>query len=96
MRITDRRTKVWTIVRVSSGNFRVMYDFMVFGYYASAIGKVFFPTGNAFGSLMLVLMTFGAAFLMRPVGAIAANRKGRSTVAECADAVVGIPQYVGQ
>jgi len=47
-----------------------MYDFMVFGYYASAIGKAFFPSGSAFGSLMLSLMTFGAGFLMRPLGAL--------------------------
>jgi MFS family permease len=47
-----------------------MYDFMVFGYYASAIGKAFFPSGNPFVSLMLSLMTFGAGFLMRPLGAI--------------------------
>ena len=43
---------------------------MVFGYYASAIGQAFFPSGNAFVSLMLSLMTFGAGFLMRPLGAI--------------------------
>src|SRR5260370_40427210 len=47
-----------------------MYDFMVFGYYARAIGHAFFPSGNPFVSLMLSLMTFGVAFLMRPVGAI--------------------------
>jgi MFS family permease len=43
---------------------------MVFGYFASAIGKAFFPTGSAFVSLMLSLMTFGAGFLMRPLGAL--------------------------
>src|SRR5258706_5247702 len=47
-----------------------MYDFMVFGYYASAIGATFFPSGIPFVSLMLSLMTFGAGFLMRPLGAI--------------------------
>jgi MFS family permease len=47
-----------------------MYDFMVFGYYAAAIGNAFFPSGNPFLSLMLSLMTFGAGFLMRPLGAI--------------------------
>src|SRR5438093_8381009 len=47
-----------------------MYDFMVFGYYASAIGRAFFPTGNEYASLMLSLMTFVAGFLMRPVGAL--------------------------
>ena len=66
----DRRSKIWPVVRVSSGNFLEMYDFMVFGYYATAIGHAFFPSGNPFLSLMLSLMTFGAGFLMRPLGAI--------------------------
>jgi len=43
---------------------------MVFGYYAAAIGAAFFPSGNPFVSLMLSLMTFGAGFLMRPLGAV--------------------------
>ena len=66
----DRQSKISSVVRVSSGNFLEMYDFMVFGYYASAIGNAFFPSGNPFVSLMLSLMTFGAGFLMRPLGAI--------------------------
>jgi MFS family permease len=68
--LADRNAKIWSVVRVSSGNFLEMYDFMVFGYYASAIGRAFFPSGNPFVSLMLSLMTFGAGFLMRPLGAI--------------------------
>ncbi|MCU1243849.1 MAG: transporter [Candidatus Acidoferrum typicum] len=68
--LADRSAKIWSVVRVSSGNFLEMYDFMVFGYYASAIGRAFFPNGNPFVSLMLSLMTFGAGFLMRPLGAI--------------------------
>lgn len=67
---SERRAKFWSVVRVSSGNFLEMYDFMVFGYYASAIGKAFFPSGGAFLSLMFSLMTFGAGFLMRPLGAL--------------------------
>jgi metabolite-proton symporter len=67
---TDRNSKIWSVIRVSSGNFLEMYDFMVFGYYASAIGRAFFPSGSPFVSLMLSLMTFGAGFLMRPLGAI--------------------------
>jgi MFS family permease len=67
---SERNSKVWSVVRVSSGNFLEMYDFMVFGYYAAAIGRAFFPSGSPFVSLMLSLMTFGAGFLMRPLGAI--------------------------
>src|SRR6266404_5248266 len=66
----ERESKIWSVVRVSSGNFLEMYDFMVFGYYASAIGRAFFPSGSPFVSLMLSLMTFGAGFLMRPLGAL--------------------------
>jgi MFS family permease len=69
-RAKDRKSKIWSVIRVSSGNFLEMYDFMVFGYYAAAIGNAFFPSGNPFVSLMLSLMTFGAGFLMRPLGAV--------------------------
>ena len=67
---SERKQKIGSVIRVSSGNFLEMYDFMVFGYYASYIGTAFFPNGSAFVSLMLSLMTFGAGFLMRPLGAI--------------------------
>src|SRR5215469_47102 len=61
-----RREKVWSVVRVASGNFLEMYDFFVFGYYATAIGRAFFPTGSEFAQLMLAFMTFGAGFFDAP------------------------------
>ena len=71
------------MVRVATGNFLEMYDFMVFGYYAAAIGRTFFPKTSEFASLMLSLATFGAGFLMRPLGALVLgayiDRKGRRT-----------------
>jgi metabolite-proton symporter len=76
-------SKARTIFRVVSGNFLEMYDFMVYGYYAKAIADTFFPAGNEFLSLMLSLVTFGAGFLMRPLGAIFLgayiDRHGRRT-----------------
>ena len=63
-------SKVRQVARVAIGNFLVMYDFTVFGYYAAAIGRAFFSTQNEYASLMLSLMTFGTGFLMRPLGAI--------------------------
>ncbi len=65
-----RRGTARAVVQVASGNFLEMYDFMVFGYYARAIAGSFFPAGSAFASLLLSLMTFGAGFLMRPLGAL--------------------------
>jgi MFS transporter, MHS family, citrate/tricarballylate:H+ symporter len=78
---TERRDKVRNVIRVSSGNFLEMYDFIVYGYYATYIGHTFFPAGSEFASLMLALMTFGAGYLMRPLGAMVLgayiDRKGR-------------------
>ena len=74
-------SRAGAVVRVASGNFLEMYDFMVFGYYAAAIGAAFFPAASAPLSLLLALATFGAGFLMRPIGAIVlgayADRHGR-------------------
>jgi metabolite-proton symporter len=79
----ERREKIWDVVRVSSGNFLEMYDFFVYGYFAIYIAKAFFPTGNAYTSLMLSLGTFAAGFLMRPLGGLILgsyiDRKGRRT-----------------
>ncbi|WP_153099667.1 MFS transporter [Paraburkholderia hayleyella] len=68
--VSPNESKVRTVFRVVSGNFLEMYDFMVYGYYASAIARTYFPSGNQFVSLMLSLSVFGAGFLMRPLGAI--------------------------
>src|ERR1700738_4853235 len=63
-------SKIATVLRVTSGNFLEMFDFFLFGFYASYIAKAFFPLDDDFASLMLTFMTFGAGFLMRPLGAI--------------------------
>src|SRR5438067_2372776 len=78
---TDRRAKIMAVVRVSTGNFLEMYDFFVFGYYAAAIGRTFFPRNSEFASLMLSFATFGVGFLIRPLGALVLgaymDRRGR-------------------
>ena len=70
-----------TVVRVACGNFLEMYDFMVFGYFAAAIGRAYFSAGDDFGTLLRSLATFGVGFLMRPLGAIVlgaySDRHGR-------------------
>ena len=77
----ERRAKIGAVLRVASGNFLEMYDFIVYGYYATYIAKTFFPVSSEFASLMLSLMTFGVGYLMRPVGAVVLgayiDRKGR-------------------
>src|SRR3977135_1948577 len=63
-------SRVGAILRSTSGNFLEMFDFFLYGFYATYIAKAFFPVGNEYASLMLTFVTFGAGFLMRPLGAI--------------------------
>ena len=56
------------------GNALEFYDFTTYAFFSVAIGQAFFPSGpggitnTEFGSLMASLGTFGAGFLLRPVG----------------------------
>ncbi len=65
-----RPGRAMDVLRVASGNFIEMYDFMVFGYFAAAIGSAYFPGSSELGTLLKALATFGVGFLMRPLGAI--------------------------
>jgi MHS family citrate/tricarballylate:H+ symporter-like MFS transporter len=58
------------VLRVTSGNFLEMFDFFLFGLFARNIAKTFFPATSEYASLMFTFGTFGAGFLMRPLGAI--------------------------
>jgi MFS family permease len=70
MSIQPSSSKVGNVIRVSSGNFLEMYDFMVYAYYASYIAREIFPSSSAYASMMMTLGTFGAGYLMRPLGAV--------------------------
>jgi MHS family proline/betaine transporter-like MFS transporter len=69
------------ILAASAGNALEWFDFLIYGYFAVTISKVFFPSGNETVSLLVTLGTFGLAYLIRPLGAIVlgayADRTGR-------------------
>ncbi len=69
------------IAAATLGNALEFYDFITYGFFAIQIGHAFFPSHNAYASLMLSLATFGAGFLSRPLGALViggyADRVGR-------------------
>lgn len=52
------------------GNALEWYDFALYGYFATVIGKLFFPSTSQFASLMATFGVFAAGFLMRPLGGI--------------------------
>ncbi|WP_321909600.1 MFS transporter [Paraburkholderia sp. J11-2] len=66
----SRASRAAAVLRVTSGNFLEQFDFFLFGFYATSISKIFFPSSSEYASLMLTFAVFGAGFLMRPLGAI--------------------------
>jgi MHS family citrate/tricarballylate:H+ symporter-like MFS transporter len=69
------------IIAVTVGNALEFYDFVTYAFFSIQIGHAFFPSHNAYASLMLSLATFGAGFVTRPLGAFVignyADRAGR-------------------
>jgi MFS transporter, MHS family, proline/betaine transporter len=72
----------WRAVTAASiGNAFEWFDFIIFGFFAMMVAKLFFPAGNETASLLLTFASFGVTFIVRPFGAIVlgdfADRHGR-------------------
>src|SRR5690606_20608858 len=73
---TDKR-KLWSVITASSvGTLIEWYDFYIFGILATIYSKQFFPPGNDTAALLATLGTFGAGFVVRPLGAVFFGRLG--------------------
>src|ERR1700742_5194545 len=63
------------------GNGFEWFDFLMYGFFAGIISRVFFPSHDAFASLMLTYASFAIGFLVRPFGGLVfgafADRVGR-------------------
>jgi len=63
------------------GNMLEFYDLFVYGFLAVVIAKAFFPTGDAYTSMLAAAATFGVSYFIRPVGALVlgaySDRHGR-------------------
>ncbi len=69
------------VAAVFLGNGLAFYDFLTFSYFSVYIGRTFFPSHDAWLSLLASQATFWIGFVMRPVGAVVlgpmGDRKGR-------------------
>ena len=52
------------------GNIIEWYEFMIFGYFATIIGQLFFPASSSLGSLFKAFGVFAVGILVRPLGGI--------------------------
>jgi MFS transporter, MHS family, proline/betaine transporter len=50
------------------GNVLEWYDFAIYGYFAAAIGRAFFPKEDAVAQILSAFGIFAVGYLMRPVG----------------------------
>jgi MFS transporter, MHS family, citrate/tricarballylate:H+ symporter len=64
------------ILAVVIGNGLEFYDFVTYAFFASQIGRTFFPSDKPGASLLASLATFGVGFLTRPLGALVIGRFG--------------------
>ncbi|MFE7119010.1 MFS transporter [Streptomyces sp. NPDC057654] len=76
--------KAKTVVAAAVGNFVEWYDFAIYGYFSPVLAKTFFPDSDGLTGLLATLAIFGAAFVLRPVGAIVfghlGDKRGRQWV----------------
>ena len=88
------KATVAQLVGVTLGNALEFYDFLVFSFFAVQIGQCFFPAASQQSSLLSALATFGAGFLMRPLGALMigglGDRLGRRPVLLVSFALIGL------
>jgi MFS transporter, MHS family, proline/betaine transporter len=76
------QSRTWHAVAAASiGNALEWFDFVVYGFFAVTIAKLFFPAADEAVSLLVALATFGVTYFMRPLGAIVlgdfSDRHGR-------------------
>jgi MFS transporter, MHS family, proline/betaine transporter len=65
---TEETTIRRAIVGASVGNCVEWFDFAVYGFLATTLGAVFFPSEDPTVSLLASFAVFGVAFFMRPLG----------------------------
>jgi MFS family permease len=64
------------VAAVVIGNALEFYDFLTYSFFAVYLGRAFFPSSDPSASLLASLATFGAGFVMRPIGALVIGRMG--------------------
>ncbi|MGA8196624.1 MAG: MFS transporter, partial [Acetobacteraceae bacterium] len=58
------------VIACAIGQVFEIFDFVIYGFFAVAIGRAFFPSTDPIASLLASFATFAVGFLMRPVGAM--------------------------
>ena len=80
------------------GNVLEWYDFAVYGYFAAAIGRAFFPQEDKVAQVLAAFGIFAVGFLMRPVGGALigyiGDRFGRRAALTFSVAAMAVPTFL--
>src|SRR5271169_7180068 len=80
------------------GNVLEWYDFAVYGYFAAAIGRAFFPQEDKVAQVLAAFGIFAVGFLMRPVGGafvgMIGDRFGRRVALIFSVTAMAIPTFL--
>jgi MFS transporter, MHS family, proline/betaine transporter len=80
------------------GNVLEWYDFAIYGYFASAIGRQFFPHEDAVAQLLSAFSIFALGYLMRPLGGVVVghigDQFGRRAALTFSVAAMAIPTFL--
>ena len=69
-------TRLRLILAGLIGNVVEWYDFAVYGYFATVLGRLYFPSSDPALSVVAAFGAFAAGFLMRPIGGLLFGRIG--------------------
>src|SRR5262249_43479476 len=94
--MTTRTSRV--IAAGTIGNVLEWYDFSIYGYFVTSIGRQFFPHQDAVAQLLSAFGVFALGYLMRPVGGVLighiGDRFGRRTALTVSVAAMAIRTFL--
>jgi MFS transporter, MHS family, proline/betaine transporter len=80
------------------GNVLEWYDFAIYGYFATQIGRNFFPHEDAIAQLLSAFGVFAIGYLMRPIGGVIVghigDRLGRRAALTFSVTAMAIPTFL--
>ena len=80
------------------GNILEWYDFAIYGYFATSIGRVFFPKADPVAQVLMAFGIFAIGFLMRPLGGIVigyiGDRVSRQAALTVSIVAMAIPTFL--
>ena len=92
--ISSTASRRRAVLAATIGNTLEWYDFLIYGFLAATIGKLFFPAEQELTSLLLSVATFGVGAIMRPVAGVVlgiyADRIGRKAALTLTIFIMGL------